>query len=246
MRSRPWFHILVGFLSTGALGCGDALLPAQYSGPPEAEVSGVVFLDDGMHQPARVPKLSLQWLTTQTRQAGLSALTEQQISFERSAAVEQDWDIDLSRPTQTARTEVPPEHDNVQMLVGKIVYFDDANDDSMLSWRCRDAQCDRAVSVGEEYIVYVIEPVVCQSANTGGPARRVVRLTPGFHYFRYSGNIPEKIEPKDGVRFLVENQGAPSESQLVGDLQTFTDRLLFNFSLDALGDCGGLSNTLPL
>jgi hypothetical protein len=239
--TRQFAGTLLLLFGVGA--CGDPLLPSDFTGPPSGAVNGVVVVDDPAVAPAAKPQLSLQWLST--TENSVNRLVSQPLTFARAVSIESDWSIDLARPEQSLQTERAAEPNGIRMLVGKIVYFDDADGDGSLSWSCESSSCDRAVAFGEEFVVYVIDPVFCRDTSDSTHNRiDAPLLSAGYHYFRYRGNSPDEIDGSQPMRFLVESTPDLSTDTLTGNLEIFASRLARKLSLSSLGGCSSSQTML--
>jgi hypothetical protein len=233
--TRQFAGTLLLLVGVGA--CGDPLLPADFTGPPTGAVNGVVVGEDPGVAPAAQPQLSLQWLAPD-RDDGRIRLVPQPLTFTRAAVIESDWNIDLARPRPSLQSEIESNHGDLRMLVGKIVYFDDSDGDGTLSWDCAESPCDRAVASGQEFVVYVLEPVVCRNAGEESINRIETQLlSTGYHYFRYRGTALEEIDSSQPMRFLIESNATVDEETLRTDLETFSSRIVRKFSVNSLGGC---------
>jgi|GEM_PF-4475356 len=232
--TRQFANTLLLLFGVGA--CGDPLLPADFTGPPSGAVNGVVVVDDPAVAPAEKPRLSLQWLST-TGDSKMR-LVSQSLTFARALSIESDWNIDLARPEPSLQTERATEPNGIRMLVGKIVYFDDADGDGGLSWGCESSPCDRAVAFGEEFVVYVIDPVLCRDTSDPTVDRTdAPLLSAGYHYFHYRGVSPDEIDSNQPMRFLIGAAPVLSTETLRSDLELFSSRLVRKLSLSRLGGC---------
>src|SRR5690348_14676003 len=95
---------LVGVAGAIVAGCGDPMLPSEYTGPPASTTTGkVLTLGTVTAREATRPRLSLEWLTSLSGAPGSSALEGQPLRFSRSPTVQSDWDIGLEVPTSSPK-----------------------------------------------------------------------------------------------------------------------------------------------
>jgi hypothetical protein len=215
-------------------GCGDAMLPADYQGPPAGAVSASVFQIAPVTKVQR-PQLSLEWLTNLDALPGSNTLTGQPLRFARSPALQTDWDIGLELPIEGAKMERPigpAATDRVRIGVGKMVYFDDQNGDGRLVWNCRGIGCDQPKAVSNEFVVYVDPMALC--ALGSDPRRRAVAA--GYHYYRFVGGVPGELEPGDTVSFFLADRSL-AESDPSDELRTFARQLLVDWTRSVSGAC---------
>jgi hypothetical protein len=206
--------------------CGDPMLPADFSGPPAAAVSGNVLPGTSAAVEAAHPRMSLEWLND----LNLS-LVGQSLSYQRSEKLQTDWDIGLSLPKETAKFEASVGARSVRIGVGKIVYFDDRDGNDKLNWSCQGDRCDRVMAISSQFVLFVERPPYCQSF-AGAPAKP--RLSAGYHYYSFEGGTFHKMAPGDPMSFTLIDR-APADSDPTTDLQAFTAYLLQLWSLNPNG-----------
>jgi hypothetical protein len=221
----------------GLVGCGDAMLPSDFSGPPAAAVSGnVVVPVPGASKDATRPRLSLEWWTGLTGQSTIGgALIGQPLVYKRSARLENDWEIGLQLPSDAATwsSSVVGGMGEVKLGVAKMVYFDDRVPDDRLDWACRAGSCDQVKAVSAEYVVFVERPPTCQP-NGGGPLR--ARISAGYHYYRLDSGIIRELARGDAMSFPV-SQRTLGESDPTAELRAFAWMLLRSWSLSPFEGC---------
>lgn len=216
----------------GAAGCGDALLPSDYAGPPVAEVSGVISAGTPTEKVAQFPELSLEWLSVLDApkdRSSTSDLAGQSLRFARSNRLDNDWDIGLLRPSDSAKLSFG----QVKFSVGKLVYFDDRARDGRIDWRCAGTGCDLVKAISSEYVVYLEATPVCRT-RPGQAARP--ELTPGFHYFRVERGLPLELRSDESMTFAISDR-APFASDPSTELRNFVGALFRLWSIDALTGC---------
>src|SRR5689334_13905020 len=98
--------------------CGDPMLPADFSGPPAAAVTGNVLPGSTIAVEAIHPRMSLEWLDDVN-----VSLVSQSLNYQRSEKLQTDWDIGLNLPKETAKFNRSVGARSVRIGVGKIVYF---------------------------------------------------------------------------------------------------------------------------
>jgi hypothetical protein len=206
--------VLLGPPMLWALGCGDAMLPSDYSGPPAATVSGNVLGDLPELRNAQEPAFSLEWLTSNEQ---INPLVSQPLQFERSDR-HHEWNIGVEQPAARARLDL----DHVRFAVGKMIYFDDGLRDRRLDWKCVGVGCDRVKAVSAEFIVFVERPPTCQPSG-GGPLRP--RLQPGFHYYRFDELGLREVSPTEPLSF-VPTVRSLAESNPTPELRAFASFLI--------------------
>jgi hypothetical protein len=213
-----------------AASCGDPLLPADFQGPPESEVSGNVLAPAAGLKDATRPGLSLEWLSGLEPGAGLVGQT---VSFRRSSKLEADWDIGVGAPAEGARFDTAAGASRrVRLGVGKLVYFDDRAADGRLTWDCEATTCDLIKAVSAQIVVYVETPPTCQ-AREGGPLRS--RIAPGYHYFSFEGGGAHEVGGT-ALTFTVTGR-PPREADVVAELRAFTATLLRAWGVSSLEGC---------
>lgn len=221
-----------------ATGCGDALLPADYAGPPAAEIGGsVVRSDDSQHLEAKSPRLALVWLTSLEEAAASSPLFVQPVSFSRSQELRKDWDIGLSTPAEAAKLTLdigPATTSRPRMAIGKMVYFDDRDGNGVFGFPCTSAACDLVKAVSHEFVVYLDQPLTCQSDGPVGALSKV-RLTRGFHHFEWDGHTMLEAPPGGDLRFMLQpGAGWPDAA---ATLQDFARQMVRTYRIGALTGC---------
>jgi len=215
--------------------CGGAILPADFSGPPAAQVSGNVQRGPSATPDAERPKLSLEWLSSFEAREAAAPLVGQALAYERSPSLDADWNIDLALPAGEAIFEQIVGTRRVRLGVSKVVYYDDRTGDGRLDWSCDGAGCDRVRSVSSEFVVYVDVPPVCPASSGTGLRPR---LSTGYHYFSFdpaSGAILE-LGAMDSLNFDLVDR-APVAADPTADLRNFTSTLLQLWTLGTLQGC---------
>ena len=229
-----------------AVGCGDALLPSDFSGPPADKVGGVVLDADRSDNQMLRPRMHVAWLTSMdgADDRGASLLTGQQVTFQRSEEVWSDWDIGLSTPAPEVALALQVGSGTVTVAIGKMVWFDDRVADNDLDWSCDGSDCDRVMAISNEFVVYVERTIGCESSpkeSSGGSSAALferTRLAAGYHYFVLDGNQPVEIDADGALNFLVEDRdNTPRDSDPTSLLQSFTTELGRKLRLDALEGC---------
>jgi hypothetical protein len=208
-----------------AAGCGDPMLPADYQGPPASAISASAF-QIAPFKEARLPRMSLEWLTSLDASPGSTTLTGQPLRFTRSPAVDTDWDIGLDLPIEGARFERPlgtSAGSSVRIAVGKIIYYDDQDNDGRLTWNCRSTiNCDAPKAVSVEFVVYVDATARCAFGAGADPRRRV---SAGYHYYQYQGGSIRELPADQPMSFFLADRSLaeydPSE-----ELRAFANVLL--------------------
>jgi len=208
--------------------CGDPMLPADFTGPPAAAVTGNVVPGANGAVEASHPRMSLEWLDTMN-----VSLVGQSLSYQRSEKLQTDWDIGLNLPKETAKFSRPVGARSVRIGVGKIVYFDDRDGDGKLDWSCAGARCDRVMSISSQFVLFVERPPYCQ-AFEGAPPK--ARLAAGYHYYSFEGGSLRKLAPTEPMSFTIIDR-APAETDPTGELQAFAWYLLSLWSLNPTGGC---------
>jgi hypothetical protein len=197
-------------------GCGDPMLPADFSGPPAAAVKGNVVgtetNEDAVH-----PRLSLEWLDDMKL-----TLVGQSLSYQRSQKLQTDWDIGLAFPKETAKFDARVGARQVRIGVGKIVYFDDRDGNGKLDWTCDDVRCDRVMAISSQYVLYVEKPPYCQAFEGGAPK---ASLAAGYHYYSFEGGSLRKLTAADPMSFTIIDR-MPAEIDPTVDLQAFAAYLV--------------------
>lgn len=212
-------------------GCGDALLPSDFEGPPAAEVSGNVVSADGSLPDASRPKLSMVWLGS--LDGASTSLFAQNVAFKRSSRLERDWDIGLGTPPDDMRLELPMESRATRVAVGKLVYFDDVVSDGRLDWTCTGTRCDRVKAVSDEFVVYLDGALMCDAAD-GRPAR--VKVGAGYHYYALEDGRARELGTNVGFTFAVADR-TPAVADPTSELRSFADALVRSWDLQLLAGC---------
>jgi hypothetical protein len=216
-------------------GCGDALLPSDYTGPPAAAVSGTVFAWAPTDKVAQYPLLSLEWLGALDTpvEARPASLFSQPLRFARSRRLDNDWDIDLVLPDESAMLERSIAAGRFRFSVGKVVYYDDRTRDGRIDWSCSGSSCDLVKAVSNEFVVFLESAPVCR------PRTGVVTKTEigrGFHYFRLEGGLPRELGKDEPIHFDITDR-TPVDSDPSRQLRSFAEALLTMWRFDTLGDC---------
>jgi hypothetical protein len=232
-------------LVAAAAGCGDPMLPSDYAGPPAGAVSGNVFAWAPTDKVAKFPLLSLEWLgaldvpVEVPVEAPRTILFSQSLRFVRSSRLENDWDIDLVVPEQSALLERTFAAGRFRFSVGKVVYFDDRTRDGRIDWTCGSGQiqtlgsCDVIKAVSTEYVVYLESAPACR-ARVGALTKP--EMGRGFHYFRLEGGLPRELAPDEPIGFAITDR-SPVDSDPTRQLRLFAESLLTMWRFDTLGDC---------
>lgn len=205
-------------------GCGDAMLPSDFSGPPAGAVSGNVLARTGQSDAER-PRLSLEWLAP-------GSLVGQPVSYQRSSKLQNDWDIGLDLPAEAAKFELVVGGRRVRIGVAKMVYFDDRVADGRLDWSCRGPACDRVKAVSAQFVLYVDTPPYCQTE--GRPA--VPRLRAGYHYYAFEGGSLRPLGADEAMSFVLGDR-SPGESDPTAELRAFAGALERAWSVSSLEGC---------
>jgi hypothetical protein len=208
--------------------CGDPMLPANFSGPPAAAVSGNVLPGTTGNVEAAHPRMSLEWLDDLN-----VSLVGQNLTYQRSEKLQTDWDIGLSLPKETAKFERSVNARLIRIGVGKIVYFDDRDGDNRVDWGCRGAGCDRVMAISSQFVLFVERPPYCQ-AFEGAPAKP--RLSAGYHYYSFDGGILRPLGATESLSFTLIDR-APADSDPTAELQAFAEYLVRAWSLNPTGGC---------
>jgi hypothetical protein len=211
--------LVLGLSVLSGSGCGDPMVPSDYSGPPAATVAGNVLGDLPELRNAQEPAFTMEWLgdDEQTNQ-----LFSQPLQFARSDR-HHEWNIGVEQPAARARIDLPlAASDHVRVAVGKMIYFDDGRRDRQLDWKCLGNDCDQVKAVSVEYVLFVERPPTCQPA-AGGPLR--ARLSPGFHYYRLDQMGLREISPSEPFSF-VPTYRSLADSNPALDLRAFADYLI--------------------
>jgi hypothetical protein len=204
------------------------MLPADFTGPPAAAVTGNVVPGANGAVEASHPRMSLEWLDALN-----VSLVGQSLSYQRSEKLQTDWDIGLNLPKETAKFTRPVGARSVRIGVGKIVYFDDRDGNDKVDWSCGDAGCDRVMSISAQFVLYVERPPYCQSFG-GAPAKP--RLAAGYHYYSYEGGVLRQLGPADPMSFTLIDR-APVDSDPIAELQAFAQALLNVWSSNPTTGC---------
>jgi hypothetical protein len=230
IRGRVLVLALQAFLVGAGLGCGDPMLPSDYSGVPAATVGGNVLSDLPTIRNAREPAFSLEWLTGSGQS---NPLVSQPLQFQRADRLH-EWSIGVDQPAARARLDLTvAASDHVRFAVGKMVYFDDSLRDRRLDWKCVGVGCDQVKAVSAEFIVFVERPPTCQPIG-GGPVRP--RLAPGFHYYRFDEQGLREMNPGEPLSF-VPTTGPLSASNPTEQLRAFAQYLIDRWRGTALEGC---------
>ena len=208
--------------------CGDPMLPADFSGPPAAAISGNVLPGATATADAAHPHMSLEWLDNLN-----VSLVGQSLSYQRSEKLQTDWDIGLSLPKETAKFERSVGSRSFRIGVGKIVYFDDRDGNDKLDWSCRGARCDRVMAISSQFVLFVERPPYCQ-AFEGAPPKP--RLAPGYHYYAFEGGALRTLSASDPLSFTLIDR-APADSDPTAELQAFAKSLLSLWLLSPTSGC---------
>jgi hypothetical protein len=217
---------LVGVAGGVVAGCGDPVLPSDYSGPPASTTTGkVVSLGTVTAREVARPRLSLEWLTSLSGAQGQSALEGQALRFSRSPTLLTDWDIGLEVPIASPKLidQAVTGTDGLQISVGKMVYYDDRNGDGRLDWNCRSDACDLANAVSYEYVVYVGGTKACR--NSTDALGTNTRPAAGYSYYEFQGGYIRKLNSGESVRFLLADLSL-SQSDPSDELRRFASLLL--------------------
>jgi hypothetical protein len=240
-------------------GCGDPILPADFSGPPAAAVGGnVVPGTVGTSKDADRPLLTLEWLSQERlgrdwvsedsfhgKELGIEShsLIGQSVSFRRSERLETDWDIGLALPSESAKfNDVVASGLPVRIAVGKMVYFDDRTPDGKLDWSCQGAGCDEVKAVSDAFVVYVDNPPTCQSGEREWLLERPL-VPAGYNYYAFDGTTVRPMARDQPLTFALVERSL-SEANPTLTLRSFADALLRRWTLSALGGCE-LDSTRP-
>ncbi len=226
-----FFAVLAGLAGLTA-GCGDALLPSDFSGPPASSVDGTVMGQPNVSKDADRPALSLQWLSGLGTGTAPAGLVDQPLTFRRSQKLESDWEIGLQLPAETATFEATTGGRRVRLGIAKMVYFDDREANGHLDWTCAADRCDEVKGISAEFVVFV------QGASTCGPRTEGAgrpRLGPGYHYFQFPDGRAVATS-KANVSFQVTGYGS-TQADLKIDLEGFARTLLRSWVLPAPDGC---------
>jgi hypothetical protein len=210
--------------------CGDPMLPADYAGPPAAAVKGNVLPGAaGTARDARNGRLSLEWLDHVS-----VSLVGQNLHYQRSALLQTDWDIGLSLPTDSVKFDAPVSGSRAARIgVGKIVYFDDRDNDGKLDWSCDRADCDRVMAVSSQFVLYVERPPYCQAFGSDKPKPRV---SAGYHYYSLDTGALRELPASDPMSFTIIDR-PPASVDPALELQAFTEYLIRVWGLNPTGGC---------
>jgi hypothetical protein len=233
-RDLPRLIVPLAALLGAGLGCGDAVLPSDYAGPPAGAVAGNVLDASGAAtKDVQNPGLSVEWLgNLGVDPAAPAPLVDQAVMIRRSVKLDNDWDIGLSRPSRGAGLgSVLAGRPDVRFSVGKMVYFDDRVPDGRFDFRCSGVACDTVKAVSLEYVVFVEVPPTCQAATGAQPS-----VPAGYHYYRWDGDAIRELAPGEPMTFVL-NAEPIAEALLSAQLREFANALLAAWSLAALGGC---------
>jgi hypothetical protein len=187
------------------------MLPSNFSGPPASAVTGnVVASATGGSKDAAHPRLSLEWLDNIN-----AKLVSQSLNYQRSSKLQTDWDIGLALPEETAKFDVPVGSRSARIGVGKIVYFDDVDNDGQLDWSCTGAGCDRVMAVSAEFVLFVERPPSCQTTS-----KPKALLAAGYHYYSSASGGLREISPSDPLNFTIIDE-APVDAAPTRELESF-------------------------
>ena len=232
---------IIGLCLAGAasVGCGDAILPSDYAGPPAAAIAGNVSASLPGDKVAKYPMLSVEWLADSDATVTTSTSSDlfgQTLRFVRSQRPDNDWDIDLQLPLDPAKLDRKLGSGRIRLSVGKLVYFDDRSRDSHLDWHCAGTGCDLVKAVSSEYIVFLetLPATATCPARPGALARPT--LDRGFHYFRLEGGLPRELRADEPLSFVITDQ-TPTDSDPSRDLRQFADAFLQVLTLESLSGC---------
>jgi hypothetical protein len=204
------------------------MLPADYQGPPASAIRASAFqIGSGPFNEARLPRMSLEWLTSLDASPGSTTLTGQPLRFARSPALETDWDIGLDLPVEGARFERPlgtsAGSGSVRIAVGKMIYYDDQDRDGRLTWDCRSSiNCDAPKAVSVEFVVYVDATARCAFGAGADPRRRV---SAGYHYYQLVGSSISELPAGQPMSFFLADLSL-AQSDPSDDLRRFAKVLL--------------------
>jgi hypothetical protein len=204
--------------------CGDPMLPSNYSGPPASAVTGNVVSSAGGSKDAKRPRLSLEWLDDLN-----VALVSQSLNYQRSTKLQTDWDIGLTLPEETAKFTARVGNRSVRIGVGKIVYFDDRDNDGKLDWSCQGLLCDRVMAVSTEFVLFVERPPFCQ---TGTKPKAL--LAAGYHYYSGASGGLREVPASDPLNFTIIDK-VPAEAAPTAELQAFAKYLVYIWGLNPDG-----------
>jgi hypothetical protein len=219
-------RVALPFVLAAFASCGDPMLPSGFSGPPAAAVKGNVLTSTtGASKDAEHPRLSLEWLDSLK-----TSLVAQSVSYERSKKLQTDWDIGLALPNETAKFDVPVSGGRtVRMGVGKLVYFDDRDNDGKLDWTCAGPLCDRVMAVSSEFVLYVDRPPYCQ---TGSKPKAL--LASGYHYYSLDSGALRETSPSDPLNFNIIDE-SPADAAPTRELAAFVKYLVYLWGLNPDG-----------
>lgn len=224
----------------GLVGCGDAMLPSDYVGPPAANVSGIVFSQSaGITPDALRPRMTLEWLTEVSAAGDQSGLVGQPLRLKRSERIQSDWDIGLETPVDGAKMTAPVASTTsargVGVGVGKMIYFDDRDGDGRLNWNCSRSSgtCDQIKAVSRELVAFVDAPVFCSAGLRGETGQR---FSAGYHYFRMDGMLLHELGPGESMSFVLGDRTL-AESDPREELRRFAAMLIRLVSSGPLAPC---------
>jgi hypothetical protein len=218
-------------LAAGLSGCGDALLPSDFSGPDVDTVSGTVIAPVDATKDAARPRLALEWLAGSDR--GPRYLLAQPLAYQRSAQLTTDWDIGLRLPVDEAKFDWAADGRRARIGVGRMVYFDDHVADGRLDRTCAGASCDEVKAVSAQFVVYVDAPIFCQPSD--GVRGRLL-LAAGYHYYGFEGGSVRDLGRAPAMSFVVTDRAA-NEGDARRELEAFRAALLRYYAPRPLDGC---------
>jgi hypothetical protein len=211
-------------------GCGDPVLPSDYSGPPAAAVSGNAIR--GIRDAER-PRMSLVWLGNED-----ATLMVQPLAFERSVKLQHDWDIRLFLPIEgAAQYEVPVEAGaggGARIGVAKIVYFDDRNHTDTLEWTCGGPTCDQVLAISDQYVLFVDRPSWCQEPGKAAHLRPT-----GYHYYAFDTGtmVMRQLADTESMSFTLIDDKTQADSRPTQDLVDFRTHIRRAWQTGLRGSC---------
>lgn len=215
--------------------CGDALLPADYQGPPAAEVGGSVVRQGNIsYTEAGTPRFSVEWLNATEAESSGTPLLSQTVSFTRSQHLQKDWDLGIDLPKGAAQIRINFGTNSAKVAIGKLVYFDDKDGDRQLDWNCTRPQCDQVKALSAEFVVFLDQPLTCAGKTPG--ANKKTRFAGGFHYFRLEGTSVQEISADLDLQFELSDTPA-AWANPTAQLQRFALQFQRAYSLGELSGC---------